>query len=169
MLEAAKSFSNHQILIAGAPNISLEFYKSIAGSSKIQVIQNDTYNLLNNSDLAMVTSGTATLETALFKVPEVVCYKGSSISYQIAKRLIKVKYISLVNLIMDQLVVTELIQNDLTPKNIIHELKLLEDSNSPARQKLKGTYTELEKKLGGGGASDHVAKLILNFSKQEKS
>lgn len=123
MLEAAKSFSNHQILIAGAPNISLEFYKSIAGSSKIQVIQNDTYNLLNNSDLAMVTSGTATLETALFKVPEVVCYKGSSISYQIAKRLIKVKYISLVDLIMDQLVVTELIQNDLTPKNIIRELK----------------------------------------------
>ena len=117
----------------------------------------------------MVTSGTATLETALFKVPEVVCYKGSSISYQIAKRLIKVKYISLVNLIMDQLVVTELIQNDLTPKNIIRELKLLEDSNSPARQKLKETYTELEKKLGGGGASDHVAKLILNFSNQEKS
>lgn len=169
MLEAAKSFHDHQILIAGAPNISLEFYKSIAGSSKIHVIQNDTYNLLNNSDLAMVTSGTATLETALFKVPEVVCYKGSSISYQIAKRLIKVKYISLVNLIMDQLVVTELIQNDLTPKNIIRELKLLEDSNSPARQKLKETYTELEKKLGGGGASDHVAKLILNFSKQEKS
>lgn len=166
MLEASQVFSDHQILVAGAPNIPLEFYEQLAADYKIHVIQNDTYNLLNNSDLAMVTSGTATLETALFKVPEVVCYKGSAISYQIAKRLIKVKYISLANLIMDRLLVKELIQHELTTGNIIFELKLLEHPDSVERNQLIQAYNELEIKLGGGGASEKVARMILDFTKR---
>lgn len=163
MLEAARSFKNHQILIAGAPNIPQEFYEQLAGSMKIHVLHNQTYDLLNNADLAMVTSGTATLETALFKVPEVVCYKGSAISYQIAKRLIKVNYISLVNLIMDQLVVKELIQHDLTPQNVVRELSVFENKQGQPFQEIRQKYSELEEKLGGGGASDKVAGLIVNY------
>lgn len=167
MLEAAKVFTDYQILIAGAPNLSKEYYHALAGTTKINVLQNQTYDLLNNADLAMVTSGTATLETALFKVPEVVCYKGSAVSYQIAKRLIKVKYISLVNLIMDKLVVTELIQNDLTAKNLITELKSLTYTNSNKNKLLLENYDELEKKLGGGGASEKVAQLVLSSFKTD--
>jgi lipid-A-disaccharide synthase len=111
---------------------------------------------------ALVTSGTATLETALFKVPEVVCYKGSWVSYQIAKRIITLKYISLVNLIMDEEVVTELIQDDCNPKRIKEELnRLLEPGH---RSKLAEKYTELEQKLGGAGASKKTAQLIVKNS-----
>jgi len=161
MLKAAESFSDYQVLIAGAPNMPQEFYEQLAGSQKIHVLHGQTYDLLNNADLAMVTSGTATLETALFKVPEVVCYKGSAASYQIAKRLIKVKYISLVNLIMDKLVVKELIQHEMTASNIIAELKTLEDKSNPKYLELKTNYTLLEEKLGGGGASKKTADLIF--------
>ncbi len=168
MLEAARHFTDFQILVAGAPNIDISFYKSLAKGIDIHVISNQTYDLLNNSDLAMVTSGTATLETALFKVPQVVCYKGSSISYQIAKRLIKVKYISLVNLIMDKEVVKELIQNDLTPQKIISELNNLKDSNSSSYKELKKNYENLEIKLGGGGASEKVASLLLEKLRADK-
>lgn len=167
MLQAAKAFGDFQILIAAAPNLSVEYYQSLSNGQKIYVLQNQTYDLLNNADLAMVTSGTATLETALFNVPEVVCYKGSQISYQIAKRLIKVKYISLVNLIMDKPVVKELIQNDLTAENIISELKLLADANSPKSVLLKNHYAELEQKLGGGGASEKAAQIMLSSFKKE--
>jgi lipid-A-disaccharide synthase len=109
---------------------------------------------------ALVTSGTATLETALFKVPEVVCYKGNRISYEIAKRIITLKYISLVNLIMDELVVTELIQNELNTENLITELgKLLQ---TEYRENLLKKYDALEKKLGGKGASEKTASLIID-------
>jgi len=165
MLAAAKAFGDFQILIAGAPNLPTEYYQSLANGQKIHVLQNQTYNLLNNATIAMVTSGTATLETALFKVPEVVCYKGSNISYQIAKRLIKVKYISLVNLIMDKPIVTELIQHDLTAKNIIEDLKLLIDTKTKKSVMLQNDYAVLEQKLGGGGASEKVAQLILSSFK----
>ena len=163
MLQAAKNFEDYQVLIAGAPNMPQEFYQELAGSQKIHVLHNQTYDLLNNADLAMVTSGTATLETALFKVPEVVCYKGSSISYQIAKRLIKVKYISLVNLIMDELVVKELIQYDMTAANITTELKTLQDTNASKSVILQQHYRSLEEKLGGGGASQRVSQLIFEY------
>lgn len=166
MLKAAQAFSEYDVLVAGAPNISKEFYQKLASKQPIHLIQNDTYNLLNNAHLAMVTSGTATLETALFKIPEVVCYKGSNISYQIAKRLIKVKYISLVNLIMDKLVVKELIQHDLNPENIVHELKNLKDNQHDAYTTLMQNYTSLAEILGGGGASQRTAELILNYTKQ---
>jgi lipid-A-disaccharide synthase len=114
---------------------------------------------LSNATAALVTSGTATLETALFKVPEVVCYKGSWISYQIAKRIITLKYISLVNLIMDKEVVTELIQEECNSKRICEELKKILNPNY--RQNLLHQYVVLEEKLGGIGASEKTAKLIV--------
>lgn len=169
MLKAAESFPDYQILIAGAPNMPQEFYQQLAGTQKIQVLHGQTYDLLNNAQLAMVTSGTATLETALFKVPEVVCYKGSAISYQIARRLIKVKYISLVNLIMDKLVVNELIQHDMTPQRIVEELHLLADARSNKAQTLQADYRQLEEKLGGGGASKRVSGLIFDYLKKRAS
>ena len=158
MLKAVEKLNSHQIVIAGAPTLTKEFYAQF--NENTQIIHNETYELLANSDVAVVTSGTATLETALFKVPEVVCYKGSSISYAIAKRLIKVKYISLVNLIMDKEVVKELIQNECTPENIEAEVnKLVNDKNY--RNSVLNAYDDLEKILGGGGASKKVAQSLL--------
>ena len=126
-------------------------------------ISNKTYDLLSMSHAALVTSGTATLETALFKVPQVVCYKANSISYQIAKRIITLKFISLVNLIMDREVVTELIQGDLNKKRLKKELINILDEDE--RNRLFIDYYELEKKLGGKGASDTAAKLIVESCK----
>jgi len=162
MLEATRAFPDFQLVIAGAPNKSKAFYQSIAKGTEIVILENQTYDLLNNSVLAIVTSGTATLETALFHVPQVVCYKASPISYAIAKRLIKIKYISLVNLIMDSEVVTELIQHELTAKNIIKELKLIQNDNSQGRQAMLETYQKLEENLGNGGASKKIASLLLD-------
>jgi len=161
MLEAAKSFPDYQILIAGAPNLEESFYKEIAGSHTIHWVPNHTYDILNNAELAMVTSGTATLETGLFHVPQVVCYKGNKISVKIARRLIKVKYISLVNLILDREVVTELIQEDLTAENIKLELEKIADENGEGRTKMMKEYQALSEILGEGGASKKVASMIL--------
>ena len=123
MTSVADSFDDYQFVIAGAPGQDDSFYKQFLTNSNIKFISNQTYNLLSISHAALVTSGTATLETALFKVPEVVCYKGNWISYQIAKRIITLKYISLVNLIMDRLVVEELIQDDFNKETLIDALK----------------------------------------------
>lgn len=160
MLSLVDDFSEYQFVIAGAPSQEYSFYKEIIGSKNVKFVNNQTYNLLSLSTAALVTSGTATLETALFKVPQVVCYKGGYISYQIAKRIITLKYISLVNLIMDKEVVTELIQNDFNTTNLKNEFnKLLEEKN---RKKMFLAYYDLEKKLGGKGASDKTAQLIYN-------
>ncbi|MGB0891497.1 MAG: lipid-A-disaccharide synthase [Flavobacteriaceae bacterium] len=159
MLSLVDDFKEYQFVIAGAPSQSFEFYKKFINNSNVQFINNKTYDLLSISTAALVTSGTATLETALFKVPQVVCYKGSAISYQIAKRIITLKYISLVNLIMDSEVVTELIQNDFTKKNLKKGLtKILDEKH---REKLFEDYFELEQKLGGKGASKSAAKQIV--------
>lgn len=160
MLEASVKFPDMQILIAGAPNIPESLYFDLAKGKTIHVIPNRTYDLLNQAHLAMVTSGTATLETALFKVPQVVCYKGNPISVSIARRLIKVDYISLVNLIMGREVVKELIQQDLTPENISNELTGLKLGNK--RDELIENYHKLETLLGGGGASDKTAELMVD-------
>jgi lipid-A-disaccharide synthase len=164
MLEAVKSFPGYEFVIAQAPSLDESFYKTFTDPyPNVSSVKNKTYDLLLKSKAALVTSGTATLETALFGVPEVVCYKGSQVSYQIAKRLIKVKYISLVNLIMDKLVVHELIQNELTPANLEKELKeLLTD---PIRiGQLKNDYTELKRILSeGGNASAKAAKSIVDY------
>lgn len=159
MLAVVDDFPDYQFVIAGAPGQDYDFYQRFLTNKAVHFISNKTYDLLSVAHAALVTSGTATLETALFKVPEVVCYKGNWISYQIAKRIITLKYISLVNLIMDEEVVTELIQGDCNAKKIKAELsKILEEDY---RVKLIEKYDQLEKKLGGEGASSKVAKLIV--------
>jgi lipid-A-disaccharide synthase len=160
MLSVTSDFSDCQFVIAGAPSIDKSFYQQFLKNKNIALVSNQTYDLLANATAALVTSGTATLETALFKVPEVVCYKGNWISYQIAKRIITLKYISLVNLIMDKEVVKELIQNDCNTKNIKVELaKLLEPKT---REIILENYELLESKLGGKGASAKTAQLIIS-------
>lgn len=158
MVEATRGMDEYQLVVAGAPSLTKEFYQSV--QSDVQVVHGETYELMYNASAALVTSGTATLETALFKVPEVVCYKGSQISYSIAKRLVKVDYISLVNLIMEREVVKELIQKECNPIKIRAELdRLLNDETYKSR--LLSDYEELEQKLGGGGASAKVAQSLL--------
>lgn len=159
MLSVVNDFKNYQFVIAGAPSKEAEFYQEFLKGSNIALVENDTYNLLNNAYVALVTSGTATLETALFKVPQVVCYKGNSISYHIARRIIKVKYISLVNLIQDQEVVKELIQGELTAENILSELEKI--LSAEGRTRMLNNYESLIRNCGGVGASENVAKLIL--------
>lgn len=163
MLSVVADFPDYQFVIAGAPSQEFSFYKQFITQDNIKFISNKTYNLLQNATAALVTSGTATLETALFKVPEVVCYKGSWGSYQIAKRIITLKYISLVNLIMDEEVVTELIQDQCNTKRIKEELEKI--LNSTYRNTLLEKYALLEKQLGGVGASKKTAALIINSLK----
>ncbi|MEJ7769854.1 MAG: lipid-A-disaccharide synthase [Chitinophagaceae bacterium] len=164
MLEVCRLFPLHQFIVAKAPGQDDEFYEELLGKyDNVSSVRNETYNLLLQSSAALVTSGTATLETALFGVPEVVCYKGSLVSYWIAKRLIKVKYISLVNLIMDKQVVKELIQEQLTVENLQKELNLLLYDPS-AKADLKKHYGNLKKLLSkGGNASANAAKIIVQF------
>ncbi|MFN4027563.1 MAG: lipid-A-disaccharide synthase [Flavobacterium sp.] len=160
MLSVVDDFPAYQFVIAGAPSQEYAFYETFLLHQNVKFISNKTYDLLSIAKAALVTSGTATLETALFKVPEVVCYKGSWISYQIAKRIITLKYISLVNLIMDEAVVTELIQDEFNTSNLKNELqKILDDNHKKA---LLAKYDELENKLGGLGASAKTAKFIIN-------
>jgi len=159
MLQMIPKFPNYQFVVAGAPSQEVSFYKKIIGDNNVKIIMNQTYDLLAHADFALVTSGTATLETALFRVPQVVCYKGSFISYEIGKRLIDLKYISLVNLIMDKEIVKELIQHDFNEVALANELeKLIKPEN---RAKMLTEYDALITKLGGGGASKKVAKLIV--------
>ncbi len=164
MLEVSKAFPQYQFVLAKAPALDDEFYAGFMQRyTNVSSVRNKTYELLMQSTAALVTSGTATLETALFAVPEVVCYKGSNVSYQIAKRVIKIKYISLVNLIMDKPVVKELIQNDLTPENLKHELSELL-FNESKKQQLKKDYEDLKNILSAGGnASANAAKIIFDF------
>lgn len=161
MLKVVDKFPEYQFVVGCAPSLPEEYYKSLIGNENVQLVFNKTYQLLQVASAALVTSGTATLETALFYVPEVVCYKGNKISYLIAKNLIKVKYISLVNLIMDKPVVKELIQNDLTPENIEAELKLLLTNHKVQRQ-LLDDYEDLRYKLGNAGASNNAATVIFD-------
>lgn len=160
MLDALESFDNYQIVIAGAPALDPDFYTPFISNNRIRIIHGETYNILNAAEIGVVTSGTATLETALFQVPEVVCYKGSSISYAIAKRLIKIKFISLVNLILDREVVKELIQHECTASNIRREVETIVIGGSK-REKMLAEFSTLKKTLGEGGASRQVAQSIL--------
>lgn len=166
MFSVEKDFPDYQFVVAGAPSQPSENYKKIVGN-QLKIVENKTYDLLRISHAALVTSGTATLETALLKVPEVVCYKGNAISYEIGKRVVKnIRFISLVNLIMDEEVVKELIQYDLTYENIKRELNLI--LNSPKRDKILQDYEELYHKLGGIGASERTANLIVEDLKNKR-
>ena len=159
MLSVEKDFPEFQFVVAGAPSLDLEFYQEITGKD-LKIVFGKTYDLLRSAEAALVTSGTATLETALLNTPEVVCYKGSRISYEIGKRVVKyIDYISLVNLIMDREVVKELIQNELNTKNLKSELEKI--LTEPKRSQILEDYKELREKLGGPGASERTAELIL--------
>lgn len=167
MLKMKRYFPDHQFIVAAAPSQSLSFYNELIHDKEVKVVQDATYALLQQSAAALVTSGTATLETALFGVPEVVCYKGGKVSYLIARQLIKVKFISLVNLIMDREIVKELIQDELNEENLKAELTRL---LLPAgREKMATDYASLKEKLGGQGASKHTASLMLDYLRHEKN
>jgi lipid-A-disaccharide synthase len=169
MLSVIPEFEDYQFVIAGAPSQELNYYQSIIAKADlakkdkdtIKIISNQTYALLKHASAALVTSGTATLETALFGVPQVVCYKGSWISYYIARRLVNVSYISLVNLIVDRQIVTELIQGELTTKKLSEELKKLFDPTQKAQ--LHADYQELREQLGNSGASARAARRMVAF------
>lgn len=165
MLSVVDDYPDYQFVIAGAPSQDASFYAPFLKDSSVRLIMNKTYDVLSFANAALVTSGTATLEAALFKVPQVVCYKGSRISYEIAKRIIKLDYISLVNLIMNKSVVTELIQHEFNTKTLKASLTQILDEYH--RAKLFLDYYDLEQKLGGRGASSKTAKLIVEHSKEQ--
>ncbi len=167
MLESLQSFDDYQFVIAGAPSLSPDFYRSfLENYDHVRIIHNETYDLLAIATGALVTSGTATLETALFRVPQVVCYKGSKISYQIAKRLVQVDYISLVNLILKREAVRELIQNECEPVRIQRELRAILPGGDRHDQLMRD-YDELIAKLGLGGASDKAAAAVLKITSKK--
>ena len=158
-LEVAPLFPQFEFILAGAPGISQEWYHKFLKGENIKLIQNKTHELLLHARAALVSSGTATLETGLLDVPQVVCYRSSFITYQIAKRLVKLKFISLINLIMDREVVKELIQDAFNVKEVVRQLKYV--LSESGQKKLKGDYQELRKVLGTGGASKKTAQLIF--------
>lgn len=159
MLNVVDFFTDYQFVVATTNIISEDFYIDIIGEKNVLITKDETYGLLKNAKAALVTSGTATLETALFNVPQIVCYKTNPISFQIAKRLVKTKFISLVNIIMEKLVVKELIQSDLNVRNLKSSLAVIcEKSKS---NKIQEDYIILRKKLGVLGASENVAQLII--------
>lgn len=162
MLKIIPKFEKYQFVVAAAPSIEPEFYNKYIQGHHVKVVFKQTYDTLKFSTAALVTSGTATLETALFNVPQVVCYRAGNLSYFIAKRFVKVKYISLVNLIMNREVVKELIQFDMTPENVSSELdKIL--YHTGYREKMLKDYTNLQEILGGTGASERVAKRVYSY------
>jgi lipid-A-disaccharide synthase len=167
MLSVAPQFPDCQFVIAGAPSLERSFYEAVINfentqntAKNIDFVENKTYDLLRIAQAALVASGTATLEVALFQVPEVVCYRGHALSMWLARFLIDLKYISLVNLIMDKQIVTELIQNDCNTTRLTTELQFLLDENH--RTKMKTDYIALRKMLGGEGASARAARAIIS-------
>jgi lipid-A-disaccharide synthase len=161
MLSVVEAFPHYEFAVAMAPSQGESLYREIAGGKPITLVAGQTYDLLQQARAALVTSGTATLETALFGVPQIVCYKGHPASYWLAKKLIKVKYISLVNLILDRPVVPELIQDDLNTKRLIQELQKLLPEDSTDRKEMQAQYAGLWNLLGSRRASKQAAALIL--------
>lgn len=162
MLEVADDFPDYLFVVAGVDNIPEEFYDQVKEHPAVRLVFNNTYNLLANAHAAVVTSGTATLETALFDVPQVVCYKTSPISYKIAKSLIKVKYIALVNLIADKEVVRELIQQEMNSKEITQALGKIA-GETPERAKVILEYAKIKSIMGNEKASQNTARLIVQY------
>ena len=162
MLEIIPEYPDYQFVIAAAPSIEPEYYNQYTKGYDVKVVFNQTYDTLKHSTAALVTSGTATLETALFNVPQVVCYRAGNLSYFIAKQFVKLDYISLVNLIMDSEVVKELIQFDMNPKMVKNELDKILFEGKP-RLKMLNNYQKLRETLGGTGASKRVARLMFSY------
>ena len=159
-LKVTVFFPQFEFVLAGAPGIDPEWYQRFFNEEKVKVIQNKTHELLLHAKAALVSSGTATLETGLLNVPQVVCYRSSFLTYQIAKWLVKLKYISLVNLILDREVVKELIQEAFNVKEVTKHLKYV--LSESGQKKLKKDYQELQAALGTGGASKKTAQLIID-------
>jgi len=171
MLSVAGEFKDYKFVICAAPSKTILYYKRYIKKinfDNVEIVENQTYNILQNSCAALVTSGTATLETALLKTPQVVCYKSSWISFQIGKILLKnLKFISLVNLILDKPAVTELIQGELNKENIIKELKNI--LSEGGRKKVLDFYEDIEKLLSKEGASKETAFKIVNYHLEPNS
>jgi lipid-A-disaccharide synthase len=163
MLQVVKHFPDYAFMVAQAPSQPEALYREVAGEVPMQLVKDQTYNLLRQARAALVTSGTATLETALLRTPEVVCYKGNAISFWLATKLVKVKYISLVNLIADKEVVKELIQNDLNEANLVRELGLLLNDKAHL-SRLQADYEEIRESLGLVQASATAAEAILELA-----
>jgi len=165
MMKVIRYFPGHQFILAGVKNIPDELYRRIIGNSKVTLIKEKTYEILHLADAALVTSGTATLEAAIMATPQVVCYKGDFFSMLIAWMVIKVKYISLVNLIMESEVIRELVQYDLTEKNLLKELKDIIQGGD-RRKKILADYQELKNRIGPSGASGRVASEMVKELKK---
>lgn len=164
MLSVIDQYPDHDFVLAGAAHISDEIYASYTGPHRVKLIKGKTYDVVRNAEAALVCSGTATLETALLRCPQVVCYRFSNLSYAIGRLVVKVKYISLVNLIMDRKVVAELIQNNYNKKTVVQELNaILKD---PGRREMMNSYAALGIKVGASGASERAAGLIVKRSKK---
>ena len=164
-LKVVPYFPEYKFVIAGIKGIGAEFYQSIIGNANCEIEWDNTYGLLYKAEAAIVTSGTATLETALHNVPEVVCYKASALSYLIARQLIKgIEYICIVNLIAGKRVVTELIQDDVNPENLKRELSLL--LGGTQRERILAEYDETRTLLGASGASTRAAELMIGYLKK---
>jgi len=164
MLRVVRLFPDYQFIVAKAPATDTAVYQDfLKHFPEVFLVEHGAYNLLKQAKAALVTSGTATLETALFGVPEVVCYKGNFLSYQLAKRLIKVKYIALVNLILNKPAVRELIQNDFNPKNLQEALQeLLTDTER--QEAIQSDYTRLWTLLAKEKSSEKAAQEIWNLA-----
>ncbi|MDQ7948975.1 MAG: lipid-A-disaccharide synthase [Pedobacter sp.] len=167
MLSTIDQLKGYQYVVAAAPNFTQAYYMQFIGDRPVELVFAQTYQLLHQAHAALVASGTATLETALFKVPQVVLYRGGAISVAIARMVIKIRFISLVNLIMDRKVVTELIQQDCNPQQIAKELSAI--VTGEGRAKMLADYDELSTKMGTAGASERAAKLIVEFIRDDKS
>lgn len=171
MVQAAAPYGGqYQLVVAGAPNIEPEFYHSLLGSADVKVVFGQTYELLSHSAAALVTSGTATLETALFRVPQVVCYYvacGRIVSW-LRRHLLKVRYISLVNLIADREVVPELVADGMTVNNVREHLRRILPGGEGRSLMLKG-YEEVAVRLGEEGAPDKAAALMVGLLKKRRS
>ncbi len=162
MLNAIDNLENYQILIAGAPSYNLDYFEQFNLNNNVKVIFNKTYEILKFADAAIVTSGTANLETAILNTPQVVCYKTSKLTYAIAKRLVDLKYFSLTNLIMDKPVIKELLQDNFTAENINIEVnKILFDKEH--KQKIFENYNNIKNILGNEGASKRTANLMYKY------
>lgn len=162
MLEIVPEFPDYRFIVAATTALPESFYTGIIGRNKVEVVFDKTYALLSVAKSAVVASGTATLETAMFRVPQVVCYRGNWLSVMIARQLVKVKYISLVNLLMDRKVVKELIQSEYNARSLRKELKLLLEDDI-YRNQITNNYQELNKRLGGVGASARTAELMMDY------
>lgn len=165
MMNVAKQFINYKIIVAGAPNYDRTYYEQVIGNTEFEIRFGETYSILSSAEAAIVTSGTATLETALLNVPQLVCYMANPISYFIAKNLVKIKFISLVNLILDKEAVKELIQDDFNEKMVIDELQKILKGGAK-RTKILEDYKDLQQKVGGAGASQRAAVSMLRNLKK---